>query len=312
METANTPGRDHVAGRSYGEEADTHGSGPEADRDIVVAKASIFADMPPLPKWMLYLASFTAYVTPFYMMRCWWMTFMGRPRDEHVHQHAHELPLMYVPLVVLAVGTVYCSYFLFRPLIADAAPAATSAAMVLATDGTVHTEAINAAHHWLLFSVGGAFIVGFAAALLVYGRGLARPEALKQAIRPAHLVLERKYFLDEIYSFVWVKGCVVVARIARLVDTYIIDMFVDMAAAVTGRLAAFSGLIVDNEGVDGVVNGIAKSTTDMAGVVRTPQTGRIRNYVLFATALAAVAVICVLMFGAEPGGGAAMTGYLTR
>ena len=95
--------------------------------------ASIFSHMPPLPKWMFWFAIITAYVTPFYMMRCWWMTFMGKPRDEHVHEHAHEIPLMYVPLVVLAVGTFWVSYWLFRPLIADGAPAATDAAMVMGT-----------------------------------------------------------------------------------------------------------------------------------------------------------------------------------
>jgi len=62
-----------------------------------------------------------AYVTPFYMMRCWWLTFMGQPRDEHVYAHAHESKLMYLPLVVLAAGTFFASYYLFRPMVADAA-----------------------------------------------------------------------------------------------------------------------------------------------------------------------------------------------
>ncbi|MHC4697455.1 MAG: NADH-quinone oxidoreductase subunit L [Planctomycetota bacterium] len=276
---------------------DAHGGHEEWHR--ASENQAIFAKIPPLPKWMFYLAIFTAYVTPFYMTRCWWMTFMGKPRDEHVHHHAHEIPLMYVPLIVLAVGTLFSSYFLFRPLIADAAPEATSAAVVLATDGHLHTDAIGAAHHWLKFGVGGAFIVGFVIAFAIYGRGLAVAEALKRTFRPLHLLLERKYFFDEVYDFVWVKGCVLTARIIRLIDTYVVDLLFDIAAAITARLATFSGMILDNEGVDGVVNGIAKSTTDLAGVVRTPQTGRIRDYVLFATAVATVVLICVLIFGPE-------------
>ena len=32
------------------------------------------------------------------------MTFIGKPRDHHVYEHAHESPkVMYVPLVILAV-----------------------------------------------------------------------------------------------------------------------------------------------------------------------------------------------------------------
>ncbi|MCH8853354.1 MAG: NADH-quinone oxidoreductase subunit L, partial [Planctomycetes bacterium] len=236
--------------------------------------ASIFQHTPPLPKWMFWAAIFTAYVTPFYMMRCWWMTFMGKPRDKHVYEHAHETPLMYVPLVVLAVGTLVASYYIFRPLIAGAAIEATDAAMVLATNGEVHTAAIKAAHHWLTYGVGGAFIVGFAAAIAIYGRGLATATAIKKVLAPIHLVLEKKYFIDELYDFVWVKGCVLVAHIARFIDTYIVDMVFNLAAAATERFAAFCGLILDNHGIDGVVNGIAASSRDVGDLMRRPQTGR--------------------------------------
>ena len=35
----------------------------------------------------------TAGITTFYMFRMWFMTFTGKPRDEHVYEHAHESPL---------------------------------------------------------------------------------------------------------------------------------------------------------------------------------------------------------------------------
>jgi NADH-quinone oxidoreductase subunit L len=250
---------------------------------------------------MFFFAIFTAYVTPFYMMRCWWMTFMGKPRDEEVHHHAHEIPLMYVPLIVLAVGTFWASYFLFRPLIADAAPAATDAAMVLATDGDTETSAIHAAHAWLKWGVGGAFIVGFVVAWVIYRKGLAMAEAIKRAAGPLYVLLEHKFFFDEVYNVLWVKGCILVARIARFIDTWIVDLIFDLLAGLTERCSAFSGMVLDNYGVDGVVNGVAKTSVDFAGVVRTPQTGRIRNYVLFAVAVATLVVICVLVFGMDTG-----------
>ncbi len=281
----------HEHGSGHG-----HAHAGPGHADPADSKAAIFADIPPLPKWMFWLALITAYVTPFYMMRCWWMTFMGKPRDEEVHHHAHEIPLMYVPLIVLAVGTFVTGYGIFRDLIADAAPAATDAARVLATDGATHTAAMTAAHHWLMWGVGFAFIVGFAAAWAIYRRGLDVAESIRRAVAPLHFVLEKKYFFDEVYGFVWVKGCVLVSRIARLFDTYVIDLVFDLAAAITERLAAFSGLILDNHGVDGVVNGIADSSKDFGEVVCKAQTGKIRNYVLFATAVATVVVICVLIW----------------
>ena len=278
---------------------ESHGSVHGGDHGGAV-KAAIFKEVPPLPKWMFWMAIITAYITPFYMMRCWWMTFMGKPRDKHVYEHAHETPLMYVPLVVLAVGTLVASYYIFRPLIAGAATEATGAAMVLATNGKASTEAIHAAHEWLKYGVGGAFIVGFAVAIAIYGRGLATATAIKKVLAPIHLVLEKKYFIDELYDFVWVKGCVLVAHIARFIDTYIVDMVFNLAAAITERFAAFCGLILDNHGIDGVVNGIAASSRDVGDLMRRPQTGRIRNYVLLATGSATIVIVCFLIWWSEP------------
>jgi NADH:ubiquinone oxidoreductase subunit 5 (subunit L)/multisubunit Na+/H+ antiporter MnhA subunit len=283
--------------------ADEHAAPGEhaaaAPHEETGGKAAIFSRMPKLPSWMYWLAIATAYVTPFYMMRCWWMTFMGKPRDEHVHHHAHESKLMYVPLVVLAVGTFVASYWLFRHLIAEAAPAATTAPMVLAFDGTAHSPAISSAHHALVYQVGFAFAVGFAIAIAIYRNGLGLADRIKNVfpISLLHTLLEKKYFFDEVYDFVWIKGCLLVAAVARFIDTWIIDLLANLAASITERIAALSGNIIDAHGVDGIVNGIARTTWDAGGVMRRPQTGRIRNYVLSAVAVATVVVIGILYFG---------------
>ncbi|MCH7884253.1 MAG: NADH-quinone oxidoreductase subunit L [Planctomycetes bacterium] len=279
--------------------ANAHGEDTQHVGHDDSARASIFGTIPALPKWMFYLALFTAYVTPFYMMRCWWMTFMGKPRDENVYRHAHESKLMYVPLAVLAVGTLLASYFLFRPLIADAATAATAAPLVLALDGHEHTAAIGAAHRFLTFGVGGAFIIAFLAAIAIYRRGLETPERIRRALAPLHLVLVHKYFFDEVYDVIWVKGCLLLAKVARFIDTWIVDSIFDMLAAATERIAAFSGLILDKHGVDGVVNGVARSSTDFAGFIRRWQTGRIRHYVIFATGVATVVFLWIWLAGAS-------------
>ena len=233
---------------------------------------------------------------------------LGKPRDKHVHDHAHESPLMYVPLAVLAGGTFVSSYLLFRPLIAHAAPAATAAPMVLALNGEADTEAVHAAHHWLMFGVGGAFIAGFAVAFIIYRNGLETAGRIKAMLSPLHTLLERKYFFDEIYNFVWVKGCLLLAGIARFVDTWIVDLAFNLLASATERLAAFSGLILDNHGVDGIVNGVAKSSMDFAGLVRSPQTGRIRNYVLISAAVATAVLIGLLIVGLSSGSAAMAAG----
>jgi NADH:ubiquinone oxidoreductase subunit 5 (subunit L)/multisubunit Na+/H+ antiporter MnhA subunit len=57
--------------------------------------------------WLLFiLPTAVAYLTPFYMTRCWALTFLGQPRDRRLFDHARERPIMWAPLVVLAVLSV--------------------------------------------------------------------------------------------------------------------------------------------------------------------------------------------------------------
>jgi NADH-quinone oxidoreductase subunit L len=57
--------------------------------------------------WLLFiLPAVIAYITPFYMMRCWTLTFWGKPRNQHVYDHAHETTILWIPLVVLAIASI--------------------------------------------------------------------------------------------------------------------------------------------------------------------------------------------------------------
>ena len=58
-----------------------------------------------------------AYVTAFYMTRCWMLTFWGKPRNQHLYDHAHESPVLYVPLVVLAFFSIVAGYYVVPTLL---------------------------------------------------------------------------------------------------------------------------------------------------------------------------------------------------
>ena len=291
---------DHQAEPGADEQSGEHAFAvPHEESEGHGAAAKIFAGIPALPKWMFYLALITAYVTPLYMMRAWWMTFMGKPRDKHVHEHAHEIALMYVPLIVLAVGTLLTGYFLVRPLIADAAPGGRRARLG-------HGDRRRAPHPghqrgaslpdprrglclsgWIHYRDRG------------YAKGLSVAEKIRKVAGPLYTLLVRKYFFDEVYNFVLVKGCILIARISRFIDTWFVDMIFNLAASITERISAFAGRIIDVHGVDGIFNGISDTSKDIGNILRKPQTGRIRNYVLFVAAVAAVLVICILVFGLQ-------------
>jgi len=61
--------------------------------------------------WVLFVAPVVvAYLTSFYMMRCWSMTFMGKSRDRAIADGASELPIMWLPLCGLAVFAIMAGY----------------------------------------------------------------------------------------------------------------------------------------------------------------------------------------------------------
>ena len=62
--------------------------------------------------WLWAVGAFTAGLTAFYMFRVFFLTFLGKPRDQHLYEHAHEAPwVMTGPVVVLAVLSVIGGYF---------------------------------------------------------------------------------------------------------------------------------------------------------------------------------------------------------
>ena len=286
-----------------------HGAGIEGSRDqginvpghasAIQNPKSKIQNPAHLPPWLFWIPVIIAYVTPFYMMRCWWLTFMGRPRDEHVHAHAHESKLMYLPLVVLAAGTLFASYYLFRPMVAAAAP---QPFLTLAYDGEA-AEAAHAhgasidhgAHRALVPIVGFAFVAGFLAAWLLYRRGLALAERVARTLRPLHTLLVHKFYFDEVYGLFLVGGTMIIKAVCYAFDKYVIDGLVNLSARVTERVSRFSGVVLDQGAVDGAVNAVGRGTWELGGLVRRPQVGRIRNYILFATGGVAVLVLWLVL-----------------
>jgi NADH-quinone oxidoreductase subunit L len=245
-----------------------------------------------LPAAFFVVPALMAYVTPFYMMRCWWLAFMGQPRDPHVYAHAQESRLMYVPLIILAGGTILSGYVLFRPMVAEAIPEPFLTRIV---DGAAHESygqvvaADHEAHAGVAWAVGGAFAIGFAVAIGVYRRGLAAAALVAQRLRPLHVLLVKKFYFDEVYGAVLVGGTMALKSLCYAFDRLIIDGLVDVSGWLTQRCSFLSGNVLDAGLVDGAVNAVGLGTWHLGGLARSPQVGRIRNYILFAAGgLAAV------------------------
>jgi NADH-quinone oxidoreductase subunit L len=72
-------------------------------KDAILADALAFSMLNPGHGFLPFAGFLTALLTAFYMFRQFYLTFTGKPRDEHAYEHAHESPrAMTIPLMVLA------------------------------------------------------------------------------------------------------------------------------------------------------------------------------------------------------------------
>src|SRR5205085_1445 len=198
---------------------------------------------------LLILPLVTAGITTFYMFRMWFMTFTGKPKDHHVHDHAHESPrLMTWPLIILAVFALGVAWgwplwdaesSYLHSVLHSAEPGSVAADFVpvekLLDDpgGWVHPVAGLIAA--LAAAVGALF--GF---LLYYFRTLD-PAETKEQFGFLYRLFERKWYFDELYSVLLVRPALVVAHWCRAADSKGIDRVIDTVGRTTVAVARGSG-----------------------------------------------------------------------
>ena len=281
------------APQEHADEASQAAHAPSAAEHESVDYAAIYSEVPKLPRILFILPILVAYITPFYMGRCFMLTFMGKPRDKHVYEHAHESKLMVYPLFALAIMTVVSGPIIFRDFVARAAPH--MPAMVPMVDAG-HASAVGHAVHPLIAPlVGFAFIVGLGLAWFVYRDGfrIAGPISKLPVVRPFYNLLWNKFYFDEVYNAVLVMGTRAFAVFCGLFDGWIIDGLVNSAGRITTALASVIG-IVDNKIVDGAVNGTGALSWSLGGAFRGTHTGIIRNYILMTAMVVAGVIVGML------------------
>ncbi len=152
------------------------------------------------------LAAFTALLTSFYMGRAFGVVFLGRPRDQHAFDHAHESPLVMTgPMIFLIVLSVVGGWFSAVPHFLQ--PAA----------GEVE--------HSIGLQIGLLAIpaLGFLVSGLLYWRGNASDAPLQQALGPVFKAMQNKFYLDELYATLVRYTQDLVAAVCDFVDRWILQ-----------------------------------------------------------------------------------------
>jgi NADH:ubiquinone oxidoreductase subunit 5 (subunit L)/multisubunit Na+/H+ antiporter MnhA subunit len=256
----------------------------------------------------------TAGITAFYMFRMWFMTFTGKPRDQHVYDHAHESPWpMTVPLIVLGVCSI-CVAWGWPIWDAQASWVGhrihhAQPKTVLATFGHVLEEGESAyavtlennvrqkAHemHSLAGNLAlGIGALGFVFASLLYFSRVLDPDEAKEQFPAVYAFLTRKWYFDELYSAVLARPTLVVANWFKAFDLQAIDGVLHGVARGAVRLSKWNGTF-DNGVIDGLANLVADLFQGVGDWLRNVQTGYLRNYVLFLV-LAAVGLFLLLTY----------------
>ncbi len=212
-------------------------------KDEILAAA--FARAGDRPVYYLFYAMgvVAALLTAFYMARLITMTFLGENRTgEKERPHLHDAPLVMTgPLIALGVLSAVGGFLNLPPFFGGGALLEHWLEPVIAPAHRFF--ALEMPHGQTeLFLVGGAVVVGVLGLLAGYRATLRRRiPAAAEAPEDTGLarVLNRKYFVDEIYDAIFVRPLVWLSRnvLWRAVDQGVVD-----GAAVNGTAKLSRGL----------------------------------------------------------------------
>jgi NADH-quinone oxidoreductase subunit L len=281
-------------------------------KDAVLAQAYGFAAVYREHLLLFLLPLATAGLTTFYMFRMWFLTFAGKPRNQEVHDHAHESPwMMTLPLVLLAIFSVCVAWgwpvwdpeasWLETQVLHHAQPQSVGVEFGRPGEGphTVNGQA-HENHALAGYLALGMVMIGFVFAALLYLYRVLDADEARAQFPGVFTFLAHKWYFDEMYSALLVRPAVVVAHWCRLFDSKVIDGAVDWLAWFVVWVTHGFGLF-DKGVVDGLVN-VTGNVFYRTGVwLRNVQTGYLRSYVLFLV-LAAVAIWILLaaLLGPSP------------
>jgi NADH-quinone oxidoreductase subunit L len=272
-------------------------------KDAIVAQAYSFKQANPQHAILFWAPTIGAAITAFYMFRLWFMTFAGPPRDHHIHEHAHESPpVMYVPLVVLAVFAIAIGWpFLgLTSVLEQAHPLGVlaetqglpAAAIAHPNEHASHAPEIHGTAGLLAFIMA---LSGFTLAAVFYGLRKADPDEVRRFFSPVYKLFINKWYFDELYQALFVQPALFVSRRVADFDRKVIDRLIDGAAVGVTKLAMLDDLI-DRYGVDWAVNAVGRWTYTAGYALKQVQTGKLRQYVTFIVIGTVVIFVLVSFF----------------
>ena len=237
--------------------------------------AGAFAQANALPAWMGLMA---AALTPFYIARAWKLAFAGT--NQAGLQAGGPKLAKSMSAIVLLLGLLSLAVW-FGP------------------------NVLHADHSWLMHLFGGeiphalSWLAWVSVALAIGGIALAllrkRPGRAKVEAGLLERIAFQHFYLDAAYSATVVPLNVVLGKMMHWVDGHVIDPILHVLSRGQVVVAQVVGW-VDKQGVDGLVNGLARLASRVGATMRTPASGQVQTYLIRALVATAVGVLWLIFW----------------
>jgi len=275
-------------------------------KDEIFADAFKMSAKTPIAILVLVFLALAAILTAFYTMRQIAMTFFGSPRTEAAMYAGHNdgtiagrniSAQITAPLIVLAFFAIFAGFVGVNPDFPIVGPLLNSVFNLRAPFGAfVGRTLLEQPQHlkfdlWPVLISLTVFGIGAYAGWALYFRRpvvAGQPDAAEEVITnylgaDAYRTLQNKYYIDEFYGRVFVNPARWVAErlVSQIVDKGIIDGILHIIASIAiwiGNLFREFNRVV----IDGVGDGIPEAIVDAARSLRSVQTGRVQQYLLYA------------------------------
>ena len=227
--------------------------------EILLVTYNMFAHgHQPIYLVLFIMAVITAGLTAFYMFRMFFICFHGELRDEHAHPHEAP-PSMLIALIVLGALSIVGGLV--------GMPWLEHPFGYYVRLGEFEHEAPN-----YFIMVGSVVVacIGIFTAITIYLKKSVSHEKLAEQYKGIYTVLYNKYYIDEIY--LWL--------IHNVLDGL-------------GRFLWWVDITI----VDGIVDGVGKSTQGLGSILRQAQTGKLQHYALVLFAGVVILVVIMAMTG---------------
>lgn len=223
-------------------------------------------------KLLWFLGVLGAAMTTFYMFRLYFLTFKGTFRGTHEQEHhLHESPkTMTIPLIVLAVLSVVGGFIGIPEVLGGHHFLEEYLKPVFEESSFRLIHHLSHETEYILMAIAiTVMAVSLYYAYKTYVKNKMLPANEGEELKPLHKLVYRKYLVDEIYETVFMRPLNFIGEVLHKV--------------------------VDNQMVDGFVNGCGVAVKGVGGIIRKAQTGNIGFYV-FVMVISIVLILFTQLF----------------